>query len=55
MDARNQQQKTSNFHDIDALRGSQLDFVAPKTCAIGGEPMLTAGWKEYRSGARVPE
>src|SRR5256885_11900400 len=32
---------------------SQLDFIAHKTCAIGGEPMLTAGGKEYRSEARI--
>src|SRR5438445_8820393 len=32
---------------------SQLDFIARKTCAIGGEPMLTAGGKEHRSGARI--
>src|SRR6266404_5720026 len=34
-------------------RESRLDFIASKTCAIGREPMLTAGWKEHRSGART--
>ena len=28
----------------------KLDFIAPKTCSIGGDPMLTSGGKEHRSG-----
>src|SRR5713226_1662554 len=34
-------------------RESQLDYIAPKTCSIGGDPMLTIGGKEHCSGARM--
>ena len=34
-------------------RESQLDYIAPKTSSIDGDPMLTIGGKEHRSGARM--
>src|SRR6478672_4344019 len=34
-------------------RESQLDYIAPKTSSIDGDPMLTSGGKEHRSGARM--